>query len=37
MKFTHVAAITCFVIAGALAANGKTEWGWFLFVGVLIY
>lgn len=41
MKFTlatiaaNAVSLACVVIAGYLALNGKTGWGWFLIVGLL--
>jgi hypothetical protein len=34
--FANLGAIACFIFAGLLAYRGKSGWGWFLFVGVLI-
>lgn len=31
-----IASIICAVVAGYLAANGLTGWGWFLFAAVVI-
>jgi hypothetical protein len=32
----NIPAIICLAIAGMLAIKGDGDWGWFLFIGLLI-
>jgi len=35
--FMNVGSFLCFGIAGYLVSQNQDGWGWFLFVGLLIY
>ena len=31
-----IASIVCVIAAGIMAVKGQEDWGWFLFVAILI-
>jgi hypothetical protein len=35
MAFMNIGAVICFAVAGCMAVEGISGWGWFLFAGLL--